>query len=120
MNVLTRFSNWTDTNRKLVWLIVFVMALAVLAIVLTPVFLIKRSVRAFERTIDGRRMEFFQKTDGFQLLDAETSSTWNFEGKATSGPLAGRELKKVFVLEDYWFDWRIYHPDTAVYDIGPR
>ena len=76
----------------------------------------KRSVRAFERTVDGRRLEFFQKTDGsgVQLIDAETGSTWNFEGKGTAGPLSGRQLKKVFVLEDYWFDWRIYHPDTTI------
>ncbi len=93
----------------------------------TPVMLLlgedKRSVRAFERTVDGKRLEFFQKTEGqsgFQLVDAETSSTWNFEGAAISGPLAGKQLKKIFVLEDYWFDWRIYHPDTAVYEIGPR
>ena len=81
-----------------------------------------RSVRAFERTIDGRRLEFFQKTENgaIQLIDAETASTWNFEGRAVSGPLAGRELKKVFVLEDFWFDWRLYHPDTALYDIGPH
>ena len=83
-----------------------------------------RSVRAFERTVDGRTLEFFQKKDDknpqFQLIDAETGSTWNFEGKATSGPLAGRQLKKVFVLEDYWFDWRIYHPDTVVYQLGPQ
>jgi uncharacterized protein DUF3179 len=83
-----------------------------------------RSVRAFERTVDGRSLEFFQKKDDknaqFQLIDAETGSTWNFEGKATAGPLAGRQLKKVFVLEDYWFDWRIYHPDTAIYQIGPQ
>jgi hypothetical protein len=89
-----------------------------------------RSVRAFERTVDGRRLEFFQKTGkddesltrpgGLLLVDAETGSTWNFEGKAISGPLAGRQLKKVFALEDYWFDWRIYNPNTAVYDIGPR
>ena len=83
-----------------------------------------RSVRAFERTIDGRTLEFFQKKDDknpqFQLIDAETGSIWNFEGKATSGPLAGRQLKKVFVLEDYWFDWRIYHPDTAIYQLGPQ
>ena len=39
-NVLTRFSNWISANRKLVWLVVFVMTAAVLAIVLTPVFLI--------------------------------------------------------------------------------
>ena len=84
----------------------------------------KRSVRAFERTVDGRTLEFFQKKDDknpqFQLIDAETGSTWNFEGKATSGPLAGRQLKKVFVLEDYWFDWRIYHPDTSIYQLGPQ
>lgn len=81
-----------------------------------------RSVRAFERTVDGRRLEFFQKTDGaeFQLIDLETNSTWNFEGKAISGPLAGRQLRKVFVLEDYWFDWRLYHPDTRIYDLGRR
>lgn len=81
-----------------------------------------RSVRAFERTVDGRRLEFFQKTDGaeFQLIDLETNSTWNFEGKAISGPLAGRQLRKVFVLEDYWFDWRFYHPDTRIYDLGRR
>ena len=84
----------------------------------------RRSVRAFERTVDGRTLEFFQKKDDknpqFQLIDAETGSTWNFEGNATGGPLAGRQLKKVFVLEDYWFDWRIYHPDTAVYQLGPQ
>ena len=79
----------------------------------------RRSVRAFERTVDGRRLEFFRKTDGdgFALIDSETASTWNFEGKATAGPLAGRQLKKVFVLEDFWFDWRLYHPDTRIYDL---
>jgi hypothetical protein len=80
----------------------------------------KRSVRAFERTVDGRRLEFFQKTENnqFQLVDAETGSTWNFEGKAIAGPLSGRQLQKVFVLEDYWFDWRIYNPETRIYTLG--
>ena len=80
----------------------------------------RRSARAFERTVDGRRLEFFQNTsnDLFQLIDKETGTTWNFEGKAISGALAGRQLKKVFVLEDYWFDWRLYHPDTSVYLLG--
>jgi hypothetical protein len=92
-----------------------------------------RSVRAFERMVDGRRLEFFKTAEGlkgiesaksstpaYQLLDAETGSIWNFEGKATSGPLAGRQLKRIPVLEDYWFDWRIYHPDTGVYQIGSQ
>ena len=79
-----------------------------------------RSARAFERVVDGRRLEFFQQTTDQQLVDAETGSTWNFEGKAVAGPLAGLQLKKVFVLEDFWFDWRIYHPDTTIYELGPR
>jgi hypothetical protein len=82
----------------------------------------KRSVRAFDRTVDGRRLEFFQSVEKTpaQLVDSESGSTWNFEGKAVAGPLAGRQLQQVSVLEDYWFDWRIYHPDTTIYQIGPR
>ena len=89
----------------------------------TPIVVVlgddRRSVRAFERTVDGRRLEFFKKTegDGFQLVDLETSSAWSFEGKATAGPLTGRQLKKVSVLEDFWFDWGLYHPDTRIYNL---
>ncbi|HVF22423.1 MAG TPA: hypothetical protein VM941_05080, partial [Pyrinomonadaceae bacterium] len=39
-NVLTRLSQWTNARRKLVWLMLFVLVVAVVAIVLTPVFLI--------------------------------------------------------------------------------
>jgi len=39
-NLLTRLSAWTDARRKLVWLIVFVLVVAVVTMVLTPVFLI--------------------------------------------------------------------------------
>lgn len=81
-----------------------------------------RSVRAFERTVDGRTLEFFKNAEGsgWQLVDAETGTVWNFEGKALAGALKGQQLNKVAVLEDYWFDWRTYHPDTAVYQIGAQ
>jgi len=81
-----------------------------------------RSVRAFERNVDGRKVEFFAKprTLPLQLIDAETGSLWNFSGRATAGPMAGRQLKKIPVLEDYWFDWKTYNRNTAVYQIGPR
>jgi hypothetical protein len=79
-----------------------------------------KSVRAFERTVDGRALEFFVKpgTTPIQLTDAETASTWDFTGLAVSGPLAGKRLKKIMALKDYWFDWKIYHPDTKVYTLG--
>jgi hypothetical protein len=82
----------------------------------------KKSVRAFQRSIDGRKLEFFLKqgVSDFRLVDAETASEWDFTGKALSGPLAGKELRKIPVLNDYWFDWKTYHSDTKLYQLGNR
>ncbi len=82
----------------------------------------RRSVRAFERSVEGRTLEFFAKPNAkpLQLVDAETGSAWDFTGKATGGQLAGRQLNRVYLLKDYWFDWKIYHPKSAVYALGER
>jgi hypothetical protein len=81
-----------------------------------------KSVRGFERVVDGRKLEFFAKKDSeqFLLIDAETGSEWDFTGKAIRGQLSGRQLKKVAVLNDYWFDWKNYNPATSVYELGQR
>ena len=90
----------------------------------TPLFIVlgddNKSVRAFERAVDGRTLEFYVKPgiSPIQLTDAETATTWDFTGKAVSGPLAGKQLKKIYALKDYWFDWKIYHPGTRVYTLG--
>ncbi len=78
----------------------------------------KKSVRAFERMLDGKTLEFFVKPDSFEMIDAETGSVWDFSGKAVSGEIAGKGLKKVSVLKDYWFDWKIYNPNTQIYALG--
>jgi hypothetical protein len=77
----------------------------------------KKSVRAFDRTVDGRELEFFAKAGAPQLtlLDSQTGSEWDFMGKATNGPLKGRQLGKLAILADYWFDWKSYHPETVLY-----
>jgi hypothetical protein len=91
-----------------------------------PIFIVvsedKKSVRAFERTVDGRKLEFLVKPVGsdWKLVDAETASEWDFTGKAIAGQLSGRQLTKVSVLNDYWFDWKAYNPKTLVYDLGAR
>lgn len=91
-----------------------------------PLFLVagedQQSVRVFERKAAGRVLEFFVKAGAapLQLIDAETNSVWDFSGKAVSGPLAGQQLAKVALLKDYWFDWKLYHPETAVYSLGAR
>ena len=87
----------------------------------TPIFVVlsddNKSVRVFDRRVDDRTLEFFAKADvtPLQFLDVETGSTWDFSGNAISGQLAGKQLRKIAVLKDYWFDWKIYHPDTSVY-----
>jgi hypothetical protein len=80
----------------------------------------KKSVRAFEREIDDRMLEFFVKPDSSEIVDAETGSTWDFSGKAVAGELSGKQLKRVAVIKDYWFDWKTYHPDTQLYTAGSR
>jgi Protein of unknown function (DUF3179) len=79
-----------------------------------------KSVRAFERKVDGKVLEFFVKPDSTEIVDAETGSVWDFSGKATGGELAGKQLKQVAVLKDYWFDWKIYNPQTRLYNLGER
>jgi hypothetical protein len=91
-----------------------------------PIFIVlgddKRSVRAYERVVDGRKLEFFVKPNAasLALVDAETGSEWDFTGKAISGPLSGKQLRKVSLLNDYWFDWQTYNPRTLIYELGNR
>ena len=91
-----------------------------------PIFIVigedKKSVRAYERLVDGRKLEFFvkQEVSVWRLIDAETGSDWDFTGKAIDGSLSGRQLTKVALLNDYWFDWKAYHPTTTVYELGDR
>jgi hypothetical protein len=79
-----------------------------------------KSVRVFDRRLDGRALEFFRREDSPALIDSETGSAWDFNGAATSGALEGRRLEKIASLKDYWFDWRAYHADTGVYLLGER
>jgi hypothetical protein len=75
------------------------------------------STRVFDRRIDDRELELLVRPGSSPavFLDAETGSEWDISGIARSGPLAGRTLRRLPQLTDYWFDWQLYHPDTRVY-----
>jgi hypothetical protein len=83
-----------------------------------------KSVRVFKAQIAGHEgvPEFYRDTDIPKdadppiLTDSITGSRWTFEGCALSGPAARQCLQPLSALKDYWFDWRLYHPDTTVYD----
>jgi hypothetical protein len=91
-----------------------------------------KSVRVFDRRLDGRELEFVAPLwggasavqvegspegppHGRRFVDVETGSTWDFAGRAISGALAGRTLTRVEHLLEYWFDWQTYQPRTLVH-----
>jgi hypothetical protein len=80
----------------------------------------KKSVRAFDRTVDDRSLEFFVNLETSMIVDAESGSDWDFTGAAIAGELAGKQLEPIRTQKDYWFDWKTYHPSTQVYTLGRR
>ena len=76
-----------------------------------------KSVRCFDRTLDVQRFDFFARSDAnvIHFVDSISGSEWGFDGVAFSGPSSGRRLKRIPVLKDFWFDWKIYHPQTLLY-----
>ena len=79
-----------------------------------------QSVRAFSRVVDGKPIDLFARSEAVSitLVDSGTGSEWDFTGRAIGGPLAGRQLQRIEVLRDYWFDWRAYHSETLIYSAG--
>ena len=80
-----------------------------------------QSVRAFESKVEGQEREFFLKPNSspLRLID-DQGTEWDFTGTALNGNLAGKQLIRIPVLKDYWFDWKTYNPSTSVYTLGDR
>ncbi len=81
-----------------------------------------KSVRGFVPRVDGQFIELFviPGSTPLRLRDGTTGSTWDFRGVAIDGPLVGQALPPLAVLKDYWFNWRAYHPNGRVYNLGPQ
>jgi Protein of unknown function (DUF3179) len=73
------------------------------------------TVRAFDRRVEGRALDFYVKTEDSNLFIDNTGTEWNFDGVAVSGQFAGRKLQKLVILKDFWFDWLNYHPNTSIF-----
>jgi hypothetical protein len=92
----------------------------------TPVAVVlgddNKSVRAFQATVDGKFLELFAEPGSvpLRLRDGGTGSVWDFRGRALEGPLAGKQLQPLGVLKDYWFNWKNYHPEGRLYNLGPQ
>ena len=80
---------------------------------LVLVSIVPHAVRAFDRNVDGKILEF--ELDGDVMIDKQTGTQWNLEGIAVSGMLHGKQLEKLPFNPGFWFEWVAFHPTTEVY-----
>jgi hypothetical protein len=72
---------------------------------------------AFDRRADGRVLDFELHVRGREVVlrDKQTGTQWSgLTGKAQRGELAGRQLRPVPHMVNYWFAWVAYNPRTRV------
>ena len=71
------------------------------------------AIGVFDPSVDGRKLTF--RADGDNIVDNETGSVWSILGKATEGPLTGKELTPVVHDNNFWFAVAAFKPDTKIY-----
>lgn len=91
----------------------------------TPIIIVLdedgKSVRVFDRRVDGQEREFFMKPNSSPLrLVDDKGAEWDFSGAPLAGSPTTKPLAKIPVLKDYWFDWKTYNRDSSVYTLGER
>lgn len=82
----------------------------------TPILLISlysQNTRAFERTVDGKILDFAYIDD--KIIDTQTNSEWNYNGLSTSGKYEGSQLIRIPIEPGFWFEWIAFHPNTLVF-----
>lgn len=70
---------------------------------------------AYGRNLGGRTLTFTWTGEVFR--DEETGSTWSLAGRATSGPLEGRELEPVPHGDFFRFAWVGFRPDAELWKL---
>lgn len=71
------------------------------------------STGVFDPAVGGQRLKF-RYEDG-HFVDAETGSKWNILGKAVSGRLQGRSLKRINHGDYFAFAWLAFKPETEIF-----
>ncbi|MFQ5595708.1 MAG: DUF3179 domain-containing protein [Anaerolineae bacterium] len=72
----------------------------------------------FQRRLDGQVLTFAVSAEGDRLIlqDQQTGSRWNgLTGQAASGPMEGRQLRRLPTTYAFWFAWIAHFPETQIY-----
>ncbi len=72
----------------------------------------------YGRQVGDQTLTFSAGPKPFELVDSETGTVWDgLSGEAVSGPLAGELLTRQKSTTVFWFGWKDFHPETAVYGL---
>jgi hypothetical protein len=84
----------------------------------TPVVILfdadTRSAAAHGRRV-GDKTLILESTDDGRLVDVESGSRFDRDGRCIEGPLRGQRLSSIVGVQAEWYGWRATHPDTTVY-----
>lgn len=70
--------------------------------------------RVFVRNVwEGRTPALFTLQDG-KLLDVQTRSEWNVDGRCVQGNLEGASMEQKFGIYAFWFAWASFNPETEL------
>jgi hypothetical protein len=80
-------------------------------------------VRVFDRSIihpessstEVTTLQLEYESSSNLLVDKETGTKWNFDGKAVEGSMKGKSLTRLSLDEGFWFSWVAFHPNTEAY-----
>lgn len=70
----------------------------------------------FERSADGRTLDFEPGPGPGAFRDTQTASTWNMSGLATAGALKGTRLEQVRHDDQFWFALAAFFGDAEIRD----
>jgi hypothetical protein len=68
----------------------------------------------FERTVDGRTLDFEAGLEPGTFRDAQTGSTWDLTGRASAGRFDGAQLEQVPHDDQFWFALAAFYPEAEV------
>lgn len=74
----------------------------------------RRAAAAYRLTGDHAQRTFEVRNE--QIIDTQTESVWQVDGRATGGPLEGNRLTPIDeAYVSFWFAWAAFQPQTEIW-----
>ncbi len=70
------------------------------------------SFHAWNRTVQGKSLNFETTSNTDVLKDVNTGSLWDMNGNCIEGSMKGERLQPIQASQEFWHSWRTFHPYT--------